>query len=91
VELGQLDEKHTETLEQLQESRALVERVLEGKLVAEERYKHFYGEHRKLTLGLRKAQAKAVDYLHQLSFISRVRDAAWAVGIHLGFETFRAW
>jgi predicted nuclease with TOPRIM domain len=90
-ELGQLEEKHTETFEQLQESQALVERVSKGKLVAEERYKHFHGEHKKLTLGLRNAQAKAVDYLHQLSFASRVKDAAWADGIHLGFETFRAW
>jgi chromosome segregation ATPase len=89
--LGQLDEKHTETLEQLQESQALVKKVSEGKLVAEERYKHFRGEHRKLTVGLRKAQAKTADYLRQLSFASRVRDAAWADGIHLGFETFRAW
>jgi chromosome segregation ATPase len=71
-ELGQLEEKHTETLEQLQESQALVERVTEGKLIAEERYKHFFREHRKLTLGLREAQAKVADYLHQLSFASRV-------------------
>jgi chromosome segregation ATPase len=90
-ELGQLEEKHTETLEQLQESKALVEKVSKSKLVIEERYKHFHGEHRKLTLELRKAQAKVADYLHQLSFASRVRDAAWANRIHLGFKTFRAW
>jgi predicted nucleic acid-binding Zn-ribbon protein len=90
-ELGQLEEKHTETLEQLKESQASVERVSKGKLVAEERYKHFQGEHRKATLELRESQTKAANYLHQLSFTSRVRDAAWANGIHLRFETFRTW
>jgi hypothetical protein len=29
--------------------------------------------------------------LRQLSFASRVRDSAWADGLHLGFETFRTW
>jgi chromosome segregation ATPase len=71
-ELGQLEEKHTETLKQLQKSQALVERVTEGKLIAEERYNHFFREHTKLTLGLKEAQAKVADYLHQLSFASRV-------------------
>jgi hypothetical protein len=46
----------------------LVKKVSEGKLIAEERYKHFRDEHRKLTVGLRKAQATAADYLRQLSF-----------------------
>jgi hypothetical protein len=69
----------------------LVEKVSEEKLVAEERYKHFLDEHRKSAAGLREAQATAANYLHQLSFASRVRDAAWADGIHIGFETFRAW
>jgi hypothetical protein len=90
-ELGQLEEKHNEALEQLKESRATVEKVSEGKLIAEERYKHFHGEHRKLSHGLRKAEEKAADYLRQLSFASRVRDAAWADGMYLGFETFRTW
>jgi chromosome segregation ATPase len=90
-ELGLLEEKHNETLEQLKESQATVEKVSEGKLVAEERYKHFHGEHRKLTHRLKKAEAKAANYLHQLSFASRVRDAAWADGMYLGFETFRTW
>jgi hypothetical protein len=90
-ELGQLEEKHNETLEQLKESHAAVEKVSEGKLIAEERYKHFLDEHRKLMHGLKKAEAKAVDYLHQLSFASRVRDATWADGLYLGFETFRTW
>jgi chromosome segregation ATPase len=71
-ELGQLEEKHSETLEQLKESQATIEKVLEDKLVAEERYKHFRDEHRKLTHGLRKAESRAADYLHQLSFSSRV-------------------
>jgi hypothetical protein len=90
-ELGQLEEKHNEALEQLKESRATVEKVSEGKLITEERYKHFHGEHRKLSHGLRKAEEKAADYLRQLSFASRVRDAAWADGMYLGFETFRTW
>jgi hypothetical protein len=45
---------------------------MKGKLVAEERYKHFHSEHRKAALELKEAQAKAADYLHQLSFTSRV-------------------
>ena len=64
---------------------------MRGKIVAEERYKHFQGEHRKTVLELKDVKAKADDYLHQLSFASRVRDAAWADGIHLRFETFRTW
>jgi hypothetical protein len=90
-ELGQLEEKHNETLEQLKESQAAIEKVSESKLIVDERYKHFHGEHRKVMHGLRKAEAKAADYLHQLSFASRVRDAAWADGMYLGFETFRTW
>jgi chromosome segregation ATPase len=90
-ELGQLEEKHNETLEQLKKSQATIEKVSEDKLVTEERYKHFCDEHRKLTHGLRKAESRATDYLHQLSFSSRVRDATWANGIHLRFKTFRTW
>jgi hypothetical protein len=89
--LGQLEEKNIETLEQLKESQALIERISKGKLVAEERYKYFQGEHRKTSLELKEAWAKATDYLHQLSFALRVRDATWADGIHLGFKTFRTW
>jgi chromosome segregation ATPase len=40
-ELGQLKEKHTKTLEQLKESQTSIKRISKGKLVAEERYKHF--------------------------------------------------
>jgi chromosome segregation ATPase len=68
-ELGLLEEKHNETLEQLKESKETVEKVSEDKLIAEERYKHFRDEHRKLTHGLRKAEAKAADYFHQLSLL----------------------
>jgi hypothetical protein len=64
---------------------------LKGKVVAEEMYKHFQGEHRKAMLELNEARAKASDYFHQLSFASTVRDAAWADGIHLRFETFWTW
>jgi hypothetical protein len=90
-ELGQLEQKHNETLKQLNESHASVKKVSRGKLVTEERYKHFHGEHRKLMHGLRKVETKAANYLHQLSFASRVRDATWADVIHFGFETFRTW
>jgi hypothetical protein len=44
-----------------------------------------------MKLELKEAKAKVADYLHQLSFASRVRDSAWADGLHLGFETFRTW
>jgi hypothetical protein len=44
-----------------------------------------------MKLELKEAKAKAADYLHQLSFASRVQDSAWADGLHLGFETFRTW
>ena len=44
-----------------------------------------------MSLELKEAKAKVDDYLHQLSFASRVRDAAWVDGLHLGFETFRTW
>jgi hypothetical protein len=64
---------------------------LTGKLVIEGRYKHFQGEHRKATLELKEAQAKVANYLHQLSFALRVRDATWADRIYLRFETFRSW
>ena len=42
-----------------------------------------------MALELKEVKAKADDYIHQLSFASRVRDVAWADGLHLGFETFR--
>jgi hypothetical protein len=71
-ELGQLEEKHTETLEQLKESQVSADRALKGKLVAKERYKQFHSEHRKAMLELKEAQAKAANYLHQLSSASRV-------------------
>jgi formylglycine-generating enzyme required for sulfatase activity len=62
-----------------------------GKLVIEERYRHFQGKHKQTTLELKEAQAKATNYLHQLSFASRVRDVAWADGIYPRFETFKTW
>jgi hypothetical protein len=71
-ELRQLKEKHTETLKQVNESQVSVDRALKGKLVAEERYKHFHGEHRKAMIELKEARAKTADYLHQHSFASRV-------------------
>ena len=44
-----------------------------------------------MALELKEVKAKADDYLHQLSFVSRVRDVAWVDGLHLGFEMFRTW
>ena len=88
-DLGQLEEKHYETLEQQKESQASVDRAMAGKVVAEEKHKHFQGLYKKMKLQLKEAKAKAADYLHQLSFTSRVRDLAWADSLHLGFETFK--
>jgi hypothetical protein len=68
-----------------------VERAVEGRVVAEEKFHHFNALYKGMRLELKEAKAKAADYLHQLSFASRVRDSAWADGLHLGFETFRTW
>ena len=62
-----------------------------GKLVAEEKYKHFRDLYKKLKLLLKEANSKVANYLHQLSFASQVRDSAWADSLHLRFETFRTW
>jgi predicted nucleic acid-binding Zn-ribbon protein len=86
-----LEEKHSDILEQLAESQASVERAVEGKVIAEEKFQHFNALYKGMRLELKEVKAKATDYLHQLSFASRVRDSAWADGLHLGFETFRAW
>jgi chromosome segregation ATPase len=86
-----LDEKLSDLLEQLKESQASAERAAEGKVVAEEKFQHFNALYKGMRLELKEARAKAADYLHQLSFTSRVRDSAWADGLHLGFETFRTW
>jgi chromosome segregation ATPase len=71
-DLGQLEEKHSEILEQLKESQASLERVVAGKVVAEEKFQHFNGLYKRMRLQLKEAKAKAADYLHQLSFASRV-------------------
>jgi predicted nuclease with TOPRIM domain len=86
-----LEEKQSDVLEQLAESQALVERVVASKVVAEEKFQHFNTLYKGMRLELKEAKAKAADYLHQLSFTSRVRDSTWADGLHLGFETFRTW
>jgi hypothetical protein len=86
-----LEEKQSDILEQLAESQASVERAVEGRVVAEEKFQHFNTLYKGMRLELKEAKAKAADYLHQLSFASRVRDSAWADGLHLGFETFRSW
>jgi hypothetical protein len=44
---------------------------------------HFNALYKGMRLELKEAKVKAVDYLHQLSFASRVRDSAWADGLHL--------
>ena len=43
-----------------------------GKLVAEEKYKHFRDLYKKSKLLLKEANAKAANFLYQLSFVSRV-------------------
>jgi predicted nuclease with TOPRIM domain len=86
-----LEEKQSDVLEQLAESQASVERAVASKVVAEEKFQHFNTLYKGMRLELKEAKAKAADYLHQLSFASRVRDSAWADGLHLGFETFRTW
>jgi hypothetical protein len=86
-----LEEKHSDTLEHLAESQASMERAVEGRVVAEEKFQHFNTLYKGMRLELKEVKAKAVDYLRQLSFASRVRDSAWADGLHLRFETFRAW
>ena len=90
-DLAQLEEKYSSTLEQLSEVQASLDRAARGKTIAKERYKHFQGVHKKAMLELKDVKAKADDYLHQLSFTSRVRDTAWADGLYLRFETFRTW
>ena len=47
--------------------------------------------YKKMRLQLKEANAKVANYLHQLSFTSRIPDSTWADGIHLGFETFKTW
>jgi chromosome segregation ATPase len=84
-----LEEKHSDILERLAESQASVDRAVASKVVAEEKFQHFNTLYKGMKLELKEARAKAADYLHQLSFASRVRDSAWADGLHLGFETFR--
>jgi hypothetical protein len=89
--LGQLEEKHSDVLEQLKESQASMERVVASKVVAEEKFQHFNSLYKGMRLELKEAKAKATKYLHHLSFASRVQDLAWADGIHLSFETFKTW
>jgi multidrug resistance efflux pump len=90
-DLGELEERHSETLEQLKESQASVDRAVKSKVIAKEKYQHFQGQYKKMRLQLKGAKAKVANYLHILSFTSRIRDSAWADGLHLGFETFKAW
>ena len=61
------------------------------KTITEEKYQHFRGKYTKIRIQLKEAKAKAAKYLCQLSFASWVQDSAWANGLHLGFETFKAW
>jgi chromosome segregation ATPase len=89
-DLGQLEEKHSETLEQLEASQTLVIKAEKRKVVAEEKYQHFQGKYKK-RLQLKEAKAKAANYLRQLSFTSMIKDSTWADRLHLGFETFKAW
>jgi chromosome segregation ATPase len=67
-----LEEKQSDILEQLAESQASMERAVESRLVAEEKFHHFNALYKGMRLELKKAKGKAADYLHQLSFASRV-------------------
>jgi hypothetical protein len=53
-----------------------VERAVASKVITEEKFPHFNGLYKGMRLELKEAKAKAADYLHQLSFASRVRDSA---------------
>ena len=71
--------KHSETLAKLNASRApeveaqtSLIKAEKGKVVAEEKYKHFWDLYMKPKLLLKEANAKAANYLHQLSFTSRI-------------------
>ena len=55
-EVSQLEEKYSSTLEELSEVQASLERATSGKVVVEERYKHFQGEHRKVALELKEVK-----------------------------------
>jgi hypothetical protein len=44
--------------------------------MVEKKYQHFHNLYKKMRLQLKEAKAKVADYLHQLSFTSRVRDSA---------------
>jgi hypothetical protein len=68
-----------------------MERAVANKVVVEKKFQHFNNLDKGMRLELKEAKAKAANYLHQLSFTSRVRDSAWADVLHLGFETFRIW
>jgi chromosome segregation ATPase len=67
-----LEEKQSDILEQLKECQASAERAAEGKVVAEKKFQHFNALYNGMRLELKEAKAKATDYLHQLSFASRV-------------------
>ena len=71
-DLGHLQEKHSETLEQLKVSQASMDRAVKGKVVAEEKYQHLQGQYKKMRLQLKGVEAKAANCLCQLSFASWV-------------------
>jgi chromosome segregation ATPase len=104
-DLGQLEEKHAEVMEQLNGSqakeankKAKVQEATRVYIITEE-WCMFFKEkliERKAQLTDTKArqgdaESRAVNYLKQLSHASRIRDTAWADGIILGFETFHSW
>ena len=66
-----LKEKNSEVLGELEanqaskvEAQASVVKAKKGKLVAKEKYKHFWDLYKKLKLLLKEANAKAANYLH---------------------------
>lgn len=96
--MKQLEEKHAELSEQLQQAqleastqRSKVEESDVKLKVAEMRLGFFKGKLGGVGNQLCEAKDKAQDYLKQLSYVSWARDIGWARGFILGFETYQSW
>ena len=72
-DLGQLEEKHSEVLEQLKASWTSTDQVEKCKTVVEEKYQHFQGKYTKMRAMLK--EAKAANYLCQLFLALWIRDS----------------
>jgi hypothetical protein len=96
--LGQLEEKHFETSEQLKVAQAeivnqiaLADRAANATTIVEEKFKFFKGKYVQARAQLKEIKARATNYLRQLSFASWIQDSTWADGLLLHFETFQTW